>query len=143
MLDVFPLKIDKNNIELTQEPVKDVKGLNSREITFNGEYNDIEISCVCVMGFGDAMYHYRQYYYGFRMSQKLVACRNMANYIGIFKADITQMADFISTPPKDLSLFIIKPSFTNGTVAQYMKTLRNSGIHIHIHIDTNHLNISN
>lgn len=127
MQNVFPLKIDKKDIELNPDPINDIKGLNSREVTFIGNYKNVEISCVCVIAFGDMQYHQEQYYYGFKMSQQLLACRNMANYFGVFNAHILEMANFINRPPKEPALFIVKPLFTNGTIGQYLKIKRRTG----------------
>lgn len=118
---------DVQSLILNPEPVKDIKGLNSREVTFIGTYKNMDITCRCVIAFGDIDYHQEQYYYGYHMYREMQSCRYVTNYIGIFRAHVLDIVDFIQNPPKEPALFIVKPLYVHGTLAQYAKAKRRTG----------------
>lgn len=123
----FLQKLKTKHLVLNPEPFKDVKGLNSREVTFTGTYTNIQISCECIIAFGDVGYHQEQYIYGYQMHNRLHGCQYMAHYFGVFRAHVLNIVDFIQTPPKEPALFLVRRLYDGGNLSQYMFDKRRNG----------------
>ncbi|KAG2229317.1 hypothetical protein INT48_005886, partial [Thamnidium elegans] len=127
---IFLQKINTECLVLNPEPFRDVKGLNSREVTFTGAYTNLQISCECIIAFGDVNYHQAQYIYGYKMHNRLYGCRSMAHYVGVFRAHVLDIVDFIQTPPKDPALFLVRRLYCGGNLGQYMLNKRRNDAHL-------------
>jgi hypothetical protein len=129
--NAFPLKINEADIKLTKL-LRDNTRNSKRELLLLGKYNGVEISCTSVIAYNDQ--EDERYHYAFQMSEELLSCRNVANYLGVFITTNLKgmMSTTLSRPilseheEKQSILCIIQPWFRHGTLAQYLK-LKRSG----------------
>ncbi|GAA5803090.1 hypothetical protein HPULCUR_008565 [Helicostylum pulchrum] len=54
------------------------------------------------------------------MHNRLYGCQYMAHYVGVFRAHVLDIVDFIQTPPKDPALFLVRRLYYGGNLGQYM-----------------------
>lgn len=120
---VFPLNIDKEELKIDENPVKDVKSNNGREISFTAKYKQVDVLCIRIIIDGDINFHQEQYVYAYNMSQRLIACRNVANYYAFFQCEKLEEVNFIKKPV----LLLIKPLYSNGSLQQYLLQLKKTG----------------
>lgn len=120
---VFPLHIDKEELVIDENPVKDVKSNNGREISFTAKYKQVDVLCIRIIIDGDINFHQEQYVYAYDMSQRLIACRNVANYLAFFQCERLEEVNFIKKPV----LLLIKPLYSNGSLQQYLLQLKKTG----------------